>query len=338
MSHMKALVVGISLVGILFLDLGRAATDVTPSLLAEAKQKLTSKSYQAVVDLLTPALEKANREVYILLAKAYVGLSNGAMAQKTLALGLTKYPKDPELPTEMGRAFLQMNKDREAKTTLKEVLEKFPKYEPAFLAMAEVYERKKNFYELRLLYQDLLLAVGRKPIYVGKVCELATNEGLFELSNSHCSEAVRTNPTDASNFVHLARTYKDTGREPEAEAQFKKAATLFPKSELAQYSYAAYADEIKKYPAAFQFYKHCSEADAKSVRCWLGLGLSGIEVQNFTESIAAFTKLCEIDKDAEKKVRRAAGIVKNLKLDQWQRKYEALIDRCEKLTSSKSFL
>lgn len=322
---------------VLFLDLGWAEKPVTLDVTA-AKAALVAKEYEKVVEIVSPHLDIANRDAYLTLVRAYVAQGNSALAQKTLTTGRSKFPQDPEFPTELGRVYLSLNKDREAKAVLKEVIDANPKYEPAYLAMAEMYEKRKNKYELRLLYQDLLERVGLKAEYLTRLCDLSTQEGHYDLAFKYCKDGIRIMPREPLNYINLAGAYKETGNMAEAEGNYKKAADSFSKSELAQFSYAQFLDEQKRPVDSYKYYKRASEADGKSVRSWLGLGFSSLEIQKYQDSLNAFQKVCENDRNGIKHVRKAAGQMKPLNLPQWMKKYEELIQHCEGLTPGKRFL
>lgn len=324
---------------VLFLDFGWGAPGPSaPIDLAAAKTALEGKDYDKVVELISPNLDVANREAILTLVKAYRGQENLAMAQKTLAVGRSKYPQDPEFPTEIGRVYLFLNKDREAKSILKEVIDAHPKYEPAYLVMGDMYEKRKNRYELRLLYQDLVQNVSQKSEYLTKLCDLATQEGLYDLAFKYCNDGMKKNPREPLNYVNLASAYKETGNTIEANNNYKKAADSFSKSEVAQVAYAQFLEDQKKTIDAYKYYKRATEADEKSLRAWLGYGFSALEIQKFQDSITAFEKVCENDRNGVKQARKAASTMKSLKQPQWMKKYEDLIKHCEGLTPGKRFL
>jgi Tfp pilus assembly protein PilF len=322
---------------VLFLDFGWGGPP-NPIDLAAAKAAMASKEYDKVAELISPNLDVANKEAFLILTKAYIEQSNLPMAQKTLATGRSKFPEDPEFPTELGKVYLGLNKDREAKTILKEVIEAHPKYEPAYLAMADLYEKKKNRYELRLIYQDLVQHITPRPEYLTKLCDLSTQEGLYDLSFKYCVDGIKKNPREPLNYVNLANSYKETGNTSEANANYKKAADSFSKSELSQFAYAQFLEEQKKFVDSYKYFKRATEADPKSVRAWMGFGFSAIEIQKFQESLIAFERVCEGDRNGVKQARKAASVIKTLNQPQWMKKFEELIRKCEELTPGKRFL
>lgn len=335
----------LAIITVLILDFGRvAAADGAKASaqsldLKAARAAAKAKDHHKVIELVSPRLDVAPREGFLLLAGAYSGNENHTMALKTLNAAAAKFRGDREISTEIGKTNLALNKEREAKAILKEVIELHPRYEPAYLAMADIYEKRKNRYELRLLYQDLVENVGEKPPYMTKLCDLATKEGHYELSFRYCEKAALKAPKDPLNLVNIATAAKETGNSEKAHQYFKRAADSFPKSELAQSSYAMYLDEIKNSVESYGYWKRATAADEKSGRAWAGLAFSALEIQKFQETLSAFEKLCTLDKAAERQLRRGAGQLKIMKQEQWLEKLTNLIGNCNELgQKTSSFL
>jgi Tfp pilus assembly protein PilF len=321
---------------VLILDFGWASASGLD--LKAAKTALKAKEYQAAVDIISPNLEAAPREAFLVLASAYTEMTNHTMALKTLNAGSAKFKGDREIMTEIGRTNLALNQEREAKAILKDVIELFPKYEPAYLVMGEIYEKKKNRYELRMLYQDLVEKVGEKGPYLTKLCDLATRDGHYELSFRFCEKALAKNPKEPLNYVNIATAAKETGNSERAQQFYKKAADTFGKSELALVSYAKYLDESKNQVESFTYWKRATVAEPASAPAWTGLAFSALEIQKFAEVMAAFEKLCEVDKDAERQLRRAAAQLKSMKQETWLEKLKEMIGKCDEKNRSRKFL
>ncbi|MBX3017114.1 MAG: hypothetical protein KF767_04445 [Bdellovibrionaceae bacterium] len=314
---------------VLILDFGRA--DAQGLDLKPARAAAKAKEHAKVIEIISPKLDVAPREGFLLLAAAYSGTENHTMALKTLNAAAAKFRGDREISTEIGKTYIALNKEKEAKATLKDVIEIHPKYEPAYMVMADIYEKRKNRYELRLLYQDLVDNVGEKPQYITKLCDLATKEGHYEMSFRFCERAVLKAPKEPLNLINIANAAKETGSSEKAHQYYKRAADLFPKSELAQASYALYLDEIKNSVESYSYWKRATAADEKSSRAWAGLAFSALEIQKFAETMSAFEKLCTLDKAAERQLRRGAGQLKTMKQEQWLEKLTALINTCDDL-------
>lgn len=324
------------LVSVLILDFQRASSEVLD--LAAAKTAFKAKEHAKVIEIVSQKLDVAPREALLLLSRSYSAQNNPVMAQKTLNAALAKLKGDREIATELGKVFVSMNKELEAKSTLKEVIDLHPKYEPAYLVMAEIYESKKNRYELRLLYQDLIEHVGEKSAYMTKLCDLSTKDGLYDLSFRYCQSGIRLDPREPLNYVNLAASYKETGQSAKAEIYYKKAADSFSKSEMTQSAYAAFLDESKNYVKSYTYWKRASEAGPSSTRSWAGLGNSALEIQKFADSLAAYEKLCELDKNAERQLRVAATALKTMNQTEWYEKLISLISKCELKAETRGFL
>lgn len=339
-SPKREFLVFLSLLSVLILDLGRVVparaqssirrtpAQATGLDLTSARNLLKSKDFNKVIEILSPRLDTAPREAFLLLAEAYSGAGNHMMAAKTLNTAQAKYKNDREISTELGRTQFALNKEREAKAILKEVIDQNPKYEPAYMAMAEIYEKRKNRYELRLLYQDLVENTGEKSNYMTKLCELSTKDGLYDLSFNYCERGLALNAREPLNYIHLATAYKETGQSAKANQYFKKAADSFSKSEDAQASYAQFLDESKNYVQSYKYWKRATEAAPESNRVWTGFAFSSLEIQKYADTLKAFGKLCEQDRDAERQIRRAAGILKPLNQTEWFEKLTDLISKC----------
>lgn len=301
-----------------------------PPEMKEAQSAFKTKNYEKVVSLLTPKIDAIPREGFVILGLSYSELKNNSMALKTYSLAQGKFPTDDEIGTLYGMAQISNLKEREAKATLKEVLDRNPKYEPAYLALAKLYEAKKNTYELRLIYVDLVKHIARKPEYLSKLCELYTQEGIYDHAKDNCNSAIAADPREPLNYVHLAMSFNSTGKIAEADGMFKRAADSFSKSESAQFFYGQFLEEQKKFVDAYKYFKRGTDADPKAARSWIGMGFSAIEVQKFDESIKAFEKLCTVDeRNAIKHVRRAVSIVNKLEQPDVLRKFQTMIDKCE---------
>lgn len=334
-------------VSVLFLDLGTASAladnAIAPTQAVEldlnaAKAALKAKEYDRAIGLISPHLDVANREAFLILAAAYTSATNHTMAEKTLNTALAKFKGDREIQTEVSRTLLALNREIEAKATLKNVIDLHPKYEPAYLLMAEIYEKKKNRYELRLLYQDLVKHVGEKASYMTKLCELATREGHYDVAFRFCERGLALNPKEPLNYINVATAYKETGQSKKADQFFKKAADSFSKSEPAQIAYASFLDENKDYVHSYPYWKRATVASKDSIRGWTGTAFAAIEVQKFAEALPAFERLCELDKNAERQLRRAASSLKTMGQNTWYEKMTELISKCDEKNLSRGFM
>jgi tetratricopeptide (TPR) repeat protein len=309
-----------------FLDVYPAGATSSGELAAE--KAFSQKNYAEVVRLLMPNLAHLSRNGLIALGKSQSELKNTTAALKAFSAGMALDAKDVELKSLYGRELIRAGKDKDGMTVLKEVLDASPKYLPAYRILIEHYEKKKNKYELRLIYQDLVEKFGEKPEFVTKLCELTTMDGLFDLSKKYCTLGVSQTPREPENYVYLGLTFKYTQLPDEAERYLKRAADSFSKSNLAQLNYAQFLEDKKSFVQAFKYYGRAVAADAASVPGLIGLGNTGLEIQKLAESLDAFQKACKLDKTTIAAFRKATNTLRLARNEAWKRKFEVGVELC----------
>ena len=316
------------LVLVSFLDVGRGQSWAASPDLLLAQQAAKKADFAKVVEILAPKVETLDRDGLFLLGTAYGHLKNPEAAIRSYTACLSKDPWDFAAKTEIGRELFGQGKEKEAITTLKEAIELNPKFIEAYRVGISVFEKRKNKYELRLLYQDLMANDGEKSEYNLKLCELTTLEYLYDLSKKYCDASIHQEPKRPEGFVYMGLTQRDTGDMPGAEVNLKRAADTFSKSLLAQLTYAQFLEAQKNYIEAFKYYTRAVAADQKSVPAQLGLGSSALEIQKYQESLAAFKAACPLDRTALPSLRRAIATLKAVKNNDWKKKFEELVDSC----------
>ncbi len=310
------------------LDFGRGPSLAWGYNLPEAQSALKQKNYKKVITLLSPEVENLDRDGLFLLAKAYSASKSPEAAIKVYTACLTKNPKDFEAKTLIGAEQFVSGKEKEALVTFREALELNPRFVLAYKMLIRIYEKKKNKYELRLLYQDLVEKVGERAEYISKLCELTTLDGLYDLALKYCQTGIQKDSHNAVNFVYLGVTYHQTGNSVKAESFLKKAADDFPESELAQMTYAQFLDEMKNFIASYSYYKKAVAANKSSTSALLGWGNACLEIQKYQESLGAFEKACALDKLVLPSLRKATNVLRTMKNAEWLKKFETAIEKC----------
>lgn len=321
---------------------GNSYADSNP----ETAQLIKEKKWTQIISKLSSKIESLNRDDLFLLGRAQAENGQQLLAIKTYEVALAKNPKDVGAKRMIGLQYISLGKEKEAMTAFREALAVNPQYEPAYLEIAKLYDRrtyqikahesKDITYEQRLLYQDLILQknVGRKPPYITKLCELTTLAGHYLKkggSLEYCPEGIAKTPQEPMNYIYLAMTYKETGEAAKANEYFKKAADSFSKSEVAQYSMATYQQEEKNFLLAFKYFKQGTEADPKSVRSLLGLAAAALEIQKPADAYSALEKACPLDRAAFIQSRKAAATLRTQKNQEWAAKFESLSDSCQQI-------
>lgn len=288
----------------------------------------STKAAEKTIQLLGPQIEKLTREDLIRLARAYSDLGNFQSSIKVLTAALSLNSKDVEVKTFIGQEQFKLNKDKEALLTFKEALEINKKFVPAYKGLIKLYEKRKNRYELRLLYQDLITNVGEKPDYISKLCELSTLDGLYELTDKYCNKGISLLPNEPANYIFLYQSYKYRGDIEKAVIKFDELIKKFPNHAQVNISYAQIKEEKKDYISAYSLYLTASKSEPKSLTAQLGVGAMGVEIQKFQQAFEAFEKACNIDRTALPAVRKATNIIRVMKNQEWAKKFDQLSDRC----------
>jgi tetratricopeptide (TPR) repeat protein len=326
---MKHYLLGLGLfLGVSFLDISQGSSVTWAYDLPSAQTAYKQKDFGKVVSLLSPEIEKLNRESLLLLAKSYSALNKHDPAIKTLNACLALNPKDFEAKTMIGTEQLAMNRDAEALITLKEALEINPRSSMAYKALSQYYEKRKNNYELRLLYEDMLAKVGEKPETVTRLCSLCTEDRFYELALKYCQRGIQLSPNEPSNYVYLGITFKETDSKEKAGEALKKAAQDYPQSAFSQLTYAKFLDEQKNFVTSYGLYKKATTADPKSAEAFVGLANSSFELQKYSDSLAAFEKACALDRKILPAFRKAAITLRSMKNSDWLKQFETSIEKC----------
>jgi len=326
---MKSFILGLGLIiTVSFLDVGQVWTLAQADDIQTAQVALKKKEYQKVIDLLSPKVEQLSRDGLFLLAKSYSFTNNHEAAIKAYTACLALNSKDHEAKTLIGAEQVKSGKDKEALATLKEALEINPSYELAYKILIQYYEKKKNKYELRLLYEDLIQNVGESVEAVTKLCELTTLDRLYDVAFKYCQRGIILSPQTPENYIYSGISSNETGQSDKADQLLKKAADDFPKSELAQLSYAQHLDDKKNFIGSYSYYKKTLVAKADSVPGLLGLGNSGLEIQKYAESLDAYSKACKLDRKMLPAFRKATNTLRTMKNQEWLKKFETGVESC----------
>ncbi len=295
---------------------------------AQLTTAISKKNHIKIIELLSPEVEKLSNFNLNLLAQSYFETSNYLAAIKAYTACLSLDPKNFKAKTQIGLAQLNLGKDKEAMTTLKSSLEINAEYEPTYQLLVNYYTKKKNKYELRLLYQDMIEKLGEKAAYVTALCELSTKDSLYDLAIKYCKKGIQLDPKEALNYTYLGVSYQDTGDSRKGSRFLKLAADKFPNSEVAQLNYAQTLENEKNYIGAFSYYKKATVADTKSEKALIGLANSAIEIQKYKEALEAYQQACKLSKSALPPLRKAINTLRGLKTQDWIKKFDEAADSC----------
>jgi tetratricopeptide (TPR) repeat protein len=289
---------------------------------------LKQEKYQEIIDQLTPNLDKLDSKNLKLLGRAQSGLKNSLMAIKIYSLALNKNPKDVEAKVLLGKENFLRGKDREAMISLREALDLNPNLEEAYLVIEQIYIKKKNNYELRMLYQDMVQQMGEKPKYIERLCELNTLSGIYDLAAKYCLQGIKLQPDEAKNYTYRAMTLKETGFTDDAKKLYKTTADKFKQSEEAQLAYAQFLDEQKNFLDSSKYYKDAMAANPQSVKALYGFAQASTEIQRYQDVYDALVTACNLNRQSIAQVRKVMRILQLLKENVWYSKFELLSETC----------
>ena len=297
---------------------------------SEAQQAYDQGDLTKATSLWWKQIEKLSRAEMILLAKAHEKKKEPTEMIRVLNILIGKNESDAEAHYLLGNANMLQKKSRQALEAYNTALELNPRYEAAYLAVAEMYEKRTppNFYELRAIYQDMIAKIGDRGKYLAKICEIDALDETFEAAIASCKQAINKDSQRAENYVFLGVAQQHTGDTNAANQTLKRAADRFPKSELAQYHYGKVLEDKKNYPDAMKYYRVGTTADAKSARSWLGLAATSFELQKFDISLEAYKKACRFEHKNAAAFRKATGVLRNSRNSEWTGRFESAADSC----------
>lgn len=283
-----------------------------------------------VIALLWKHIDKIDRDGVITLARAHEKNKDGPEMIRALNMLTGKNPKDFEAHYYTGHAYMFMKKNKQAMESYKQAVEINPKFEPAYDALIGFYGNRTmpNHYELRIIYQDMIKALGPKPNLLAKLCQVNTEDGIYEPAIFACRDAISKNKQSADSYVYLGLAFKGMGENVKYEAEIKKAATNFPQAEISQFHYGKLLEDQKNFIEAMKYYKNATEADGTSARSWMGLATSSFELKKYEIAHPAYKKACELDKKTALAFRRATTVLRNIKNKEWVLKFETDSETC----------
>jgi tetratricopeptide (TPR) repeat protein len=301
-----------------------------------------SEDYEKASALLWENIEKIERQDMLLLIKAHEKRNEQDQILKAIQILLSKRANDAEALTLQGRAYLSKSRQlspAESKRqklpslgleSLKKALEADPKYVPAYEEIAKIYDRKDkpNFYELRLVYQDMIEKIGPKHEFFAKLCKIDFLDGVNDPAIESCNKAIQLDDSSPDSHVYLGLVYRQIGENEKGIKILKEAAKKFPKSLFALESYAKSMSEEKNFIEAFKFYEQCLLLNKQTETCLVGAGVAASELQKFEKSLNYLKLACDISYKNAVVVRRIASQLKTSKLASWLVKFENLANTC----------
>lgn len=305
-----------------------APTPAKETYATQATQFILEKKYAQATEVLWKNIDHLTESELVLLTKAHYLNKDYFESMKAANLVLAKNEKNFEALTYLGLSQLRKKKDREAKDYFRRANEINPVYMPAINGLVEIYEKGSNYYELRLVYQDLITHLGEKAEFLTKLCEINTKDGITEQAQTYCRKAVQADPKIPENYSNLGIVYKNIHDLPKAKEQLQVAADKFPKSEINQLNYAAFLEEQKNFIEAFKYYDRCIKINDYIEKCWVGYTSTSYQIQKFAETLVGLKKACAFNKKHSFIGRKASSFARSAKQPDWAKKIDTLSEIC----------
>ncbi|MFN8945351.1 MAG: tetratricopeptide repeat protein, partial [Pseudobdellovibrionaceae bacterium] len=221
---------------------------------------------------------------------------------------------------------IQKDSEKIAIENLKKAIEISPKFEPAYLALATFYEKKirvldkrmqnkkKNYYELRLLYQEMAEKFPKKPQYQAQVCKIDALDEQLDHAKDSCRKAMIGNPKDPTGYVYMGIAHQKAKENDEAKRLLSGAVKRFKRSDLANLSWANFLESQGNVVDAYSYFKTVTEINPETADGWSGLARTGMQLSKEDESMQAFRKACSLNpQQAGIDLRKSLGYAKKLR-------------------------
>lgn len=286
------------------------------------------KKYKQLTDILWSHIDSLKERDLVLLTKAHYLNKDFFETIKAGNLVLAKNSKNYEALTYMGLANLRKKKDREAKEYLKHATDISPTHSPAINGLVEIYEKSGNFYELRLIYSDLVKRYGENPEYYNRLCDIDTRDGIADSAITYCKKAIVLSPNIPENYSNLGIVYRNINDAEKAEYNLKLAVDKFPKSDIALMTYAQFLEDQKNYIDSFKHYSQCVKVNDFSEKCWIGYASTSYQIQKFSETILGLKKACQFNRKHLFIGRKAAAFARSVKQSDWAKKIDSVAEMC----------
>lgn len=280
--------------------------------------------------LLWKYVDKLDRQGLMTLAQAHMKRHEPSDAIRALNILTGRDAKDFEALTMMGDAHAEQKKTADALDNYTAAQQANPKYEPAYLGSIKIYEVRTppNYYDMRILYQDMITHIGSKPAYQDRLCEINAKDKSFDSAINTCKVAIEKDPKMADNYVYLGISYRESDQEDLSMKTLKQVADQFPHSALAQTTYAQVLSDKKDYVDSLKYFSTAITSDAKSDQAWLGVATSAFELRKYDMAYDAFRKACMLNKRNASAFRRATNTLRSHRNVDWLDKYESASDTC----------
>ena len=230
---------------------------------------------------------------------------------KAANLILSQLENDEEALTFIGkyhsRRTSQKNSNQLAIEHFKRAIEANPKYQPAYEALIRHYEsrmleqeklkqsKQKNYYELRILYQDMLTVFGERPEHLTALCKVNSLDAQLDQAQEICKKAIAKDKNAVTAYVYLGKAYSQAQDDVNARKYLSTAAEKFKGSDIAQVAWGEFLESQKNYIQAYKAFDQGTQANPKSGDAWRGFARAALQLNKHEEGFSSFKKACDLD-------------------------------------------
>ena len=283
-----------------------------------ARQFSNMKQWDKVIEHLNPHTDVASPRGYLLLATAYQEVKNFKSVARVLRLLSEKRPKDYHIQFMLGDALIKQAGTVTELTERQKLeasgIESFRAairikrtFRPPYQALVNYFVSAGMNLEAREQINDMLKVFGNRPELHADLCRLYALDGFLQQAVRYCNRARQLNADLPESYIYLAQAYFDQKEMERAEQTLIEAAKRFPRSEFVQYGTGQFFLQKSNFPVAMKYLKRAVASQSGSARSQLALAKSLFESGLEEESLAHFSKACQIETAAQSDVLAAAS-------------------------------
>lgn len=288
------------------------------------------KQYEAIILKWGGQALQLKREEQFLLAQSYFYQKNNKQAIRIYELMLQTNPKDAPAWRKIASLYKEEAKFSEAISALKKAIEINPNYEPAYLELAQsiLGYKTKSWYEVRMIYEDLVAKFGLKIEYQREICDLAVKEGQHVAAEEACTKAIKLKADDTKVLLAQGQLLRDLQKTEQANSFYTNLSVKFDKDFNVQLVCGDYFKAQGKKILAIECYQKANHLQPDYPGLDLHLARLGCEMQNWDLCDEKYRSVCKTNKKIRSEVRVRIKELKDLGATDFINKFEETLKSC----------
>lgn len=288
------------------------------------------KAYNEIISQWGGQALELNREDKFLLAQSYYYQNNHKQALRIYELMLQSNPNDAPAWRKMAAIYKLDSKYSLAISALKKAIEINPNYEPAYLELAETVlaYKPKSWYEVRMIYEDLVAKFGLKIIYQRAICDLAVKEGQHIVAQEACAVAIKLKPDDTEVLLAQVQLLKDLQQIDKAHEIYSSLVIKYPKDFKVQLASAEFFKAQGKKLLAIESYEKAIQLKPDQADLLLELAPLACEMQKWQLCLDKYEAICQKNKKIRSELRVRIKELNDIGATDFVAKFEKLLKDC----------